>query len=385
MGGALEGVKVVEIGGLGPAPFCAMMLADHGADVLRVERPGAERPPGTNTIAGLAAWDLSSRGRLSAGIDLKHPEGAALVRRLAGEADVFIEGFRPGVAERLGIGPEPLCADNQRLVYGRMTGYGQTGPRARQVGHDINYISLAGVQAHIGRAGSPPTPPLNLVGDYGGGGMFLAFGILAALVERESSGVGQVVEAAMVEGAALLMAPLFGAASTGYWSDQRGTNLLDSGAPFYDCYECSDGKFISVGAIEPAFFAELLAGLGIDPADLGDQNDRSRWPDMRSRFLDVIRSKSQTEWDQIFAERDACVAPVLTMMEAPHDPHLVATGSFVEIEGVQQPRPTPRFSRSDPGLPSPAQVAGANTREVLQQWGLSNDELEQLESVGAVR
>ncbi len=385
MPGALGGIKVIEIGALGAAPFAAMMLADHGADVLRVERPGAA-PVVANKHDELAAWDLLSRGRLSAGVDLKHPEGVALIRRLALDADVLIEGFRPGVAERLGIGPDELCAANKRLVYGRLTGWGRTGPLADRAGHDINYVSVAGAQAHIGRADQPPTPPLNVVGDFGGGGLLLAFGICAALVERTTSGKGQVVDAAMIDGAALLMAPLFGASASGYWSDDRGTNLLDSGAPFYDCYECADGGWVSVGALEAPFYANLLEGLGLEGRDdLPPQHDTPRWPELRAVFADAFRSRTRDEWTELFSPLDACVAPVLTMGEAPSHPQTQAWGTFVEVAGVTQPVPAPRFSRSDPGAPSPAQVGGANTDEVLARWNVDADELARLREVGAIR
>lgn len=383
-GGALAGLRVLEIGGLGPAPFCAMVLADHGADVLRVERPNKTHTEGAEVHDDLVGWDILSRGRLSAGVDLKHPDGRALVSRLAADADVFVEGFRPGVAERLGIGPDELCAANALLVYGRMTGWGRTGPLADRAGHDINYVALAGAQAHIGRAGAPPTPPLNLVGDFGGGGMLLAFGICAALVQRSVSGRGQVVDAAMIDGAALLMAPLFGAHSSGYWSDERGTNLLDSGAPFYDCYECADGGFVSVGALEPQFFAALLDGLGIRPADAPDQNDRARWPELRALLADVFRRRPRDEWAAHFADRDACVAPVLTMGEAGDHEHHRARETFVEVAGVSQPAPAPRFSATPAPRPTPPQLAGANTTEVLGRWGVGADELATLRASGAI-
>ena len=384
MAGALSGLRVIEIGGLGPAPFAAMMLADHGADVLRVERPDKVQVRGAEVHENLARWDLLSRGRRSGAIDLKHPEGAALIRRLALRADVFVEGFRPGVAERLGIGPDELCDANRRLVYGRMTGWGRSGPMAERAGHDINYIGLAGVQAHIGRAGEPPTPPLNLVGDFGGGGLLLAFGICAALVERSVSGRGQVVDAAMVDGAALLMTPLFGAHATGFWSDDRGTNLLDSGAPFYDCYECADGRFVAVGAIEPRFFENLVAGLELDVADFGDQHDQARWPEQRAAIADRFSTRPRDEWAQRFGAVDACVSPVLTMGEASNDVHLRAWGTFVDVDGVVQPAPAPRFGRTNPDPPSVAEMAGASTDEVLGDWGVDTGEIARLRSEGAV-
>jgi alpha-methylacyl-CoA racemase len=382
----LRGVRVVEIGGLGPAPFGCMVLADLGAEVLRIERP--DRVPPAEAVAvhdGLAAYDHLSRGRLSAGVDLKHPDGVALVRRLCRDADVFVEGFRPGVAERLGIGPDVLRADNPRMIYGRMTGFGQDGPLSGEPGHDLTYLSIAGVLAHIGRAGQPPTPPLNLVADFGGGGMLLALGVCAALVERATSGEGQVVDAAMVDGAALLMAPLFGATATGFWSDQRGTNLLDSGAPFYDCYECADGRFVAVAALEPQFWAALLDGLGLaDDDTLPDQNDQARWPELRARLAGVLVGRTRDEWAALFEHAGACVAPVLTMTEAMAHPHNVERQTFVEVAGAPQPAPAPRFSRTPAVIDLPAQQAGANTDQALGEWGVSPDELAALHATGAI-
>jgi alpha-methylacyl-CoA racemase len=382
----LRGVRVVEIGGLGPAPFACMLLADLGAEVLRIERP--DKVPAADAIAvhdGLAAYDYLSRGRLSAAIDLKHADGAALVRRLCRDADVFVEGFRPGVAERLGVGPDVLRADNPRLIYGRMTGFGQDGPLASEPGHDLTYLSIAGVLAHIGRAGQPPTPPLNLVADFGGGGMVLALGVCAALVERATSGEGQVVDAAMVDGAALLMAPLFGAAATGFWSDDRGTNLLDSGAPFYDCYECADGRFVAVAAMEPQFWAALLEGLGLaDDDSLPDQNDQARWPELRARLAAELGRRPRDEWAAAFEHAGACVAPVLTMLEATTHPHNVERQTFVEVAGAIQPAPAPRFSRTPAQIDLPPQQAGANTDRVLGEWGVSPDELAALRASGAI-
>jgi alpha-methylacyl-CoA racemase len=386
MSGTLSGIKVIEIGSLGAAPFAAMVLADHGADVLRVERPDKAPLPGAEVHAELVEWDILSRGRRSAAIDLRHPEGVQLVTSLAGSADVLIEGLRPGVMERLGLGPDELCAANPRLVYGRMTGWGRVGPRSQQVGHDINYIGLAGVLAHIGRAGQPPAVPLNLAGDFGGGGLLLAFGVCAALVERSVSGRGQVVDAAMVDGAALLMAPLFGAHGSGFWSDERGTNLLDSGAPFYDCYECSDGRYVAVGAIEERFFEALLAGLGLgDDPSVPDQHDQASWPELRRRLAERFVTRPRDVWATTFGELDACVTPVLTMGEAPDDPHLAAWGTFIAPGGTRQPAPAPRFSRTPPGDPSPPQVAGGNTDEVLADWGVAEHEVRRLRDLGAVR
>ncbi|KAA0234032.1 MAG: Acetyl-CoA:oxalate CoA-transferase [Acidimicrobiales bacterium] len=383
MAGPLQGVRVVEIGALGPAPFCAMLLADMGADVLRVERP---HKTGVLTAdAQTAEFDLLSRGRPSAAIDLRNEHGVALVHRLTQRADVFIEGMRPGVAERLGVGPEDLCAGNDRLVYGRMTGWGRTGPIADRAGHDINYISVSGVLAAIGRRGQPPTPPLNLVADFGGGGLLLAWGIACALVERQSSGRGQVVDAAMIDGSALLMTPIFGAHASGFWSDERGTNMLDSGAPWYDVYETADGKWMSVGAVEPQFYAELLAtlGLGDDPT-LPDQHDVSRWPELRRRLSEVFRRRTRREWEEVFEDVDACVAPVLTMAEAPDHPQNRAWGTFCRIGGVVQPAPAPRFDRSVPDPPSVPQPAGANTDEALRSWGVGDADRERLRTSGAI-
>ena len=387
MTGVLSGIRVVEIGGLGPAPFCAMMLADHGAHVLRVERPDKQPLAGAEVRQSLVSWDIVSRGRLSAGIDLKHPDGPALIERLCATADVFIEGFRPGVAERLGVGPERLRGSNDRLVYGRMTGWGRTGPLAERAGHDINYLSVAGVQAHIGRSGAAPTPPLNLVGDYGGGGMLLAFGVCAALVERSISGRGQVVDAAMLDGSALLMGPLYGAHSSGFWYDDRGTNLLDSGAPFYDCYECSDGGYVSVGAIEPQFFAALIAGLELSEselADLPDQSDQTRWPELRAVIAAAFLRRTRDDWAQRFATVDACVAPVLTMGEAPGHPQAVASGTFITIDGVPQPAPAPRFDRTAAGVPTVPQMPGANTAEALAAWGIDAAQCDELANSGVL-
>jgi len=379
MAGPLDGIRIVEIGGLGPAPFATMMLADLGAEVIRIERPDrVQLIPSDTPPEELVRWDLLSRGRPCAAVDLKAPEGAALVRRLAAEADVMIEGFRPGVAERLGIGPDDCMADNDRLVYGRMTGWGRTGPLADRPGHDINYLAVGGVLAHVGRAGQLPTPPLNLVADFGGGGMLLAFGVCAALVERSVSGRGQVVDAAMVDGAALLMAPLFGAHATGFWSDERGTNLLDSGAPFYDCYECGDRALVAVGAIEARFYASLLEGLGLAGEDLPDQHDTDGWPELRRRLTAAFASRTRDEWLQIFEGTDACVSPVLTMGDAAEHPHLAEWGTFVDVAGARQPGPAPRFSRTPPPLPSRPRLVGEDTDAALGAWGIGPDELERL-------
>lgn len=384
--GPLGGTRVLELGGLGPAPFAAMVLADLGAEVLRVERPDKVAPAEALAVADeFVRFDFLSRGRRSAGIDLRHPDGAELMRRLASAADVFIEGFRPGVAERLGIGPDVLCAANSRLIYGRMTGWGQDGPLAERAGHDLTYLAVAGVAAHIGRAGQVPNPPLNLVGDFGGGGMLLALGVCAALVERAGSGLGQVVDAAMVDGAALLMAPLLGASLSGYWSDEAGTNLLDSGAPFYDSYRCSDGRFVAVAAIEAKFYAELLDGLGLaGDVSLPEQNDQGRWGELRERFREVFATRTRDDWAEIFESRDACVAPVLTMQEATRHPHNVARGTFVEVDGTVQPAPAPRFSRTPAAVDFPPRPAGADTDAALRDWGVEPAEVRRLRAAGAI-
>ena len=385
MSGPLAGVRVIELAGIGPAPFCAMLLADLGADVLRIDRPkpGADSPePGSVGTAN--AWDVLNRNRSGVAVDLRSDSGAKFVLELAGQADVLIEGFRPGVAERFGLGPDDLSTANPKLVYGRMTGWGQEGPLAARAGHDLTYLAISGALAHIGRAGQPPTPPLNLVADFGGGGMLLAFGIMAALVERGSSGLGQVVDAAMVDGAALLMAPLFGAWDWGFWSADRGTNLLDSGAPFYDVYECADGGWLAVGALEPQFYAKLLAGLGLaERSELPDQNDRDGWPILKAEFTRVIRTKTRDSWVEVFGDEDACVAPVLNMGEAPTHPHAVARSAFPVIEGVTQPGPAPRFGRTPASTPKPS-FEGVDPALVLQGWGVSAEQLHVLQAEGTV-
>ena len=380
MTGPLHDVRVIELAGLGPAPFCSMVLADLGAQVLRIDRPAAVPPTEERTNA----WDALNRNRRGVAVDLRSTDGAAFVRELASSADVLVEGFRPGVAERLGLGPEDLAAVNPGLVYGRMTGWGQEGPMAPRAGHDLTYLALSGALAHIGRAGQPPTPPLNLVADFGGGGMLLAMGILAALVERGGSGQGQVVDAAMVDGAALLMAPLFGAWASGFWNEARGTNLLDSGAPFYDVYECADGKWLAIGAIEAQFYAQLLEGLGLASDDtLPDQNDAARWPELHDRIAAVVRTRTRDDWADHFDGTDACVAPVLTMGEAPTHPHAVARGAFADVEGVPQPAPAPRFGRTPAGAPRAA-VEGADAADVLSDWGIDAARVAELRATGAL-
>jgi alpha-methylacyl-CoA racemase len=375
--GPLDGVRIVELAGIGPAPFAAMVLADLGADIVRVDRGGGGG-------AGFARMDVMNRGRRSIAVDLKHPDGVEVVLRLAAGSDVLIEGFRPGVAERLGVGPEPCRDRNPRLVYGRMTGWGQDGPYAAEAGHDITYAAVAGALAHIGRAGQPPTPPLNLVADFGGGGMLLALGVVSAVLSARQTGEGQVVDAAMVDGVALLMAPFFMAFRSGYFTAERGTNLLDSGAPYYDSYPCADGRYVAVGALEPQFYAALVAGLGLDAAALGEQNDKANWPAMRERFAATFLTRTRDDWVAHFAGRDACVAPVNTTEETLADPHLVARGTVVEVDGVPQPAPAPRFSGTPAAVDRPAPEAGEHTDEILTGLGYGPEAVTALRAAGAV-
>jgi alpha-methylacyl-CoA racemase len=377
--GPLRGVRVVEIAGIGPGPFCGMVLSDLGADVLRIDRADA-----VGGGAPAPDFDILGRGRRSVAVDLKADGGAEVVLRLVEAADALLEGFRPGVAERLGIGPAPALARNPRLVYGRMTGWGQDGPLAPTAGHDITYAAVAGALAHIGRAGAPPTPPLNLVADFGGGGMLLAVGLLAGILHARETGQGQVVDAAMVDGTALLMAPFFGASAMGFWSDERGTNLLDSGAPYYDVYRCADGGEVAVGAIEPQFFAELLAVLGLPPDTVPDQDDHARWPELRQALRDRLATEPREVWLARAEGRDACLAPVLPMAEVPQHPHVRARRTIVEQAGVPQPAPAPRFSATPPALErGPARV-GEHTHDALADWGFSPEEVRELLAQGAV-
>jgi alpha-methylacyl-CoA racemase len=373
---------VVEIAGIGPGPFAAMMLADMGADVIRVDRKSAV----TGGAADAPPLDLLTRGRRSVGVDLKQPGGAEVVLRLAEQADALIEGFRPGVAERLGIGPGECRERNPRLVYGRMTGWGQEGPLAGAVGHDINYISLAGVLGAIGRAGEAPVPPLNLVGDFGGGGMLLAFGVVCALLEAARSGQGQVVDAAMIDGSALLMTMFHGMAASGSWRPERGTNLLDSGAPFYDVYETAGGGYVSVGSLEPQFYAELLrlSGLGETAADLPAQLDRSQWPAMKKRLAEVFRSKTRDEWTALMEGSDVCFAPVLSMAEAPAHPHNAARHTFTEVAGIPQAAPAPRFSRTPGAISRPPAHPGQHTEEALRDWGFGAGDIASLRAAEVI-
>ncbi len=375
--GPLQGVRVIEIASLAPAPFGCMILADLGADVVRVDRAG-----------GGAGLDFAppgplARSRRSIALNLKDPAGIDVLLRLADTADVLVEAFRPGVAERLGFGPQVCAGRNPRLIYARMTGWGQHGPLASTAGHDIDYIAVAGSLDPIGRAGERPVPPLNLIGDFGGGGMLLAVGVLAALLERDRSGLGQVVDAAMVDGSALLASFLYGLRAAGAWRDERGTNLLDGGAPFYDTYRTADGRHVAVGALEPQFYAELLARLGLDPAGLPAQYDRSGWPVLRAALTAAFGSRTQAEWVAVFDGSDACVAPVASLADAPDHPHNAARGTFIDVGGLIQPAPAPRFSRTPAGPPVPPVAPGASTGEVLAEVGFTEEQISSLRERGA--
>jgi alpha-methylacyl-CoA racemase len=363
----------VELAGIGPGPFCAMLLADLGAEVLAVDRPGGDP----------AFPALFARGRRRVAVDLKHPDGRGVVLDLVAAADALVEGFRPGVAERLGIGPEACLARNPRLVYGRVTGWGQEGPLAAAAGHDIDYIALAGALHPMGPAGGPPVPPLNLLGDFGGGGMLLALGVVAALLEAGRSGQGQVVDAAMVDGAALLTTQLHELLAAGLWTDRRGANLLDGAAPCYAVYETADGRHLAVGALEPRFWAELLDRIGLAGEDLPAQLDRDAWPALRERLAAVFRTRTREEWCALLEGTDACVAPVLSLLEAPTHPHNRARGTFIEVGGVTQPAPAPRFSRTPCAHPT-APVA-ADPERTLAAWGLPPDRLARLKASGALQ
>jgi alpha-methylacyl-CoA racemase len=371
---------VIELAGIGPGPFCGMMLADMGAELLRIDRANSVPPAFSDGARG----DILGRGRRSVGVDLKHPEGVETVLRLVATADVIYEGFRPGVTERLGLGPDVCLARNPRLIYGRMTGWGQEGPLAPAAGHDINYIALSGALHAIGRKGEKPVPPLNLVGDFGGGGLLLAYGIVCALVERVSSGKGQVVDAAMVDGAATLMAMFYGALQSGWWTDERGVNMLDSGSHFYDTYETRDGKYVAIGSIEPQFYALLLKLTGLAGEDLPSQFDRQRWPEMRTKLAAIFKSKTRDEWCTIMEGTDVCFAPVLTLHEAPRSPHALAREAFREVAGVVQPAPAPRFSRTTPQLERPPAHPGEHTDEALRDWGFGAEEIARLRAGKAI-
>ena len=370
--GPLSGIRVVEFQGIGPGPFTAMLLSDMGADVIRIDRKGGRVPHKT---------EVTYRGRPAVALDLKKPEAVETALKLIEKADALIEGFRPGVMERLGVGPDVCLKRNPRLVYGRMTGWGQTGPLSQAAGHDINYIALTGALHGIGRAGEKPVPPLNLVGDFGGGALYLAFGIVCGLVEAKKSGKGQVVDAAMTDGAASLMAMFFGMNASGVWQDERGVNLLDSGAYFYDTYETKDGKWIALGSLEPQFYREMLEKTGITDPEFAHQMNRHAWPVRREKLATVIRAKTRDEWDAIMLGSDVCYAPVLSLAEAPKHPHNAARKTFVEIDGITQPAPAPRFSRTPPEVQGGPQ--GHSTR-ALEAWGFSAADIAALVHAGAV-
>ena len=376
MAGPLSGYRIIELAGIGPGPFAAMMLADMGAEVVRVERAASVRGPAPER----PHFDVLLRGRRNIAIDLKHPDGVATLLDLVASADGLIEGFRPKVMERLGIGPDECLGRNPRLVFGRMTGWGQTGPMADAAGHDINYISLAGALAHFGRVGEAPVPPLNMVGDFGGGGMLLAFGVVCALLEAQRSGRGQVVDAAMVDGSAVLMSMFWAFRSIGLFDEQqRGINLLDTGAHFYDVYRCADGGFISIGSIEPQFYAELLRLTGLHgDAEFAQQMDRSSWPRLKERLTELFATKSRDQWCELMEGTDVCFAPVLTMSEAAEHPHNVERGTFVDVAGTMQPSPAPRFSRTQAQIAMPPAHPGQHSAEILSDWGFDPARIDEL-------
>ena len=374
--GPLKGLKIIEMAGIGPGPFCGMVLADLGAKIIRVDRASA--------IGTGSKQDASNRGKKSIAVDLKSEEGVEVVLKLVETADAIFEGFRPGVMERLGLGPDVCSKRNERIVFGRMTGWGQEGPLANAAGHDINYISLTGALAAIGRPGSPPVPPLNLIGDFGGGGMLLALGLVAALLESKESKKGQVVDAAMTDGSALLMTMIYTMQSSGMWKTSMGSNLLDGGSHFYDTYECKDGKFISLGSIEPQFYALLCQIAELDESIFGNQMSRDSWPEQKEAIKKIILDKTRDEWCELMEGTDVCFAPVLDMSEAPKHPHNVERKTFIDLEGVTQPAPAPRFSRTEPEVVSSPSVVGEHTDEVLSSIGFSDEDINTLKTSGAV-
>jgi alpha-methylacyl-CoA racemase len=380
MAGPLAGLRVIEMVGLGPCPFAAMMLADMGAEVIRIERKSAPGAVGPFPMLG-TKYDVMARNRRSLALDLKQPEAREVLLQLVDKADVLLEGFRPGVMERLGLGPEECRVRNPKMVYGRVTGWGQDGPLAQAAGHDINYIALSGMLHAMGRASTPPAPPLNLVGDFGGGAMMLAFGAVCAVLEARQSGKGQVVDAAMTDGSALLGAMMYGLRAFGMWRGERESNMLDGGAPFYDTYACADGKFISVGAIEPHFYSQLLALCGADDAGLQKQWSQRDWPQLKVKFAALFKSRTRDEWCALLEGTDACFAPVLDMAEAPAHPHNQARGTFVEVDGVTQPAPAPRFSRTAVGKVEPVRDDSAG---VLADWGWEPGAIEALRSAKVI-
>jgi alpha-methylacyl-CoA racemase len=378
--GVLSGYRVIELAGIGPGPMCAMLLSDMGADVLRIDR-AADAGLG---IGMDPKYSLLNRGRRSVALDLKKPEAIEAVLKLVEKADALIEGFRPGVTERLGLGPDDCLKRNPRLIYGRMTGWGQEGPLAHAAGHDINYIALSGALHSIGRKGDAPVPPLNLVGDFGGGALYLALGVVAGLLEAVKSGKGQVVDAAMVDGAASLMTAIYGLHGSGIWNNNRGENILDTGAHYYEVYETKDGRHVAIGSIEAKFYAELLRLSGLQGEELPHQQDRQSWPAMKDRLKTLFRTKTRDEWCKIMEGSDICFAPVLSMEEAPKHPHMKHRGTFVEQGGVTQPGPAPRFSRTPSRIQRPPARPGEHTEEALRDWGFANSELETLRKCGAI-
>lgn len=378
--GPLAGIRILELGGVGPGPFACMLLADLGAEVVRIDRPaGYDGGAPVDT-----RFNLLQRGRRSIALDLKNDAAKQAVLRLVGSADAVVEGFRPGVAERLGLGPDACLEVNPRIVYGRMTGWGQDGPLAEEPGHDINYISLTGVLHAVGQAGGPPVPPLNLAGDFGGGSLYLVMGILAALLERQTSGRGQVVDAAMVDGSASLMTLFYGLFASGYWKDERGVNRLDSGAPWYGVYRTADDRWMSIGSNEARFWANALRVLGLEGEELPHQHDESGWPELRRLLEERILTRTRDEWSALAEGQDACFTPVLSLTEAPEHPHLVARETFIDVEGIVQPAPAPRFSRTPGAVQNPPPIAGADTDAVLADWGFDDAEVARLREVGAI-
>jgi len=382
--GPLAGIRVVELAGIGPGPFCAMLLSDMGAEVVRVDR-AASVGLDTDRDGNDPRFNLLARGRRNLAADLKNPQAVAAVLRMIDRADALIEGFRPGVMERLGLGPDVCLARNPRLVYGRMTGWGQDGPIAHVAGHDINYIALSGALAAIGPAGGPPVPPLNLVGDFGGGALYLAMGVLAGIISARTTGQGQVVDCSMVEGSASLMMMMYGALASGAWIEERGHNRTDGGAPYYHVYETKDGEYVAIGSIEPQFYALLLQRTGLAGEPLPEQTDRTAWPDMRERFARIFREKTRAEWVAIMEQTDVCFAPVLRMSEALEHKHNVARGSFVEVAGIKQPGPAPKFLGTPTRVQMPPARVGEHTDAVLRDWGFSAAEIAALHASGAVR
>jgi alpha-methylacyl-CoA racemase len=381
--GPLEGVRIVELAGIGPGPFCAMLLSDMGAEVIRVDR-AANVGRDIGREGEDPRFGLLQRGRRNIAVDLKNPAGVDAVLRLIDRADALVEGFRPGVMERLGLGPDLCLARNPKLVFGRMTGWGQDGPIAHTAGHDINYIALSGALYSIGEAGGPPVPPLNLVGDFGGGALYLAMGVLAGIISARATGKGQVIDCSMVEGSASLMMMMYGALAAGAWKEERGSNRTDGGAHYYHVYETKDGEHVAIGSIEPQFYALLLKHTGLEGEALPDQTDRSAWPDMQRRLDRIFKTRTRAEWTAIMEQTDTCFAPVLRMSEAFEHPHNIHRESFVEIDGIKQPAPAPRFLGTPARVQCPPARVGEHTDEILRDWGFSAGEIASLHEIGAV-